>query len=130
MNPTFLIVDDDEDDHLFFTEALLEVNAKAILLHAANGLQAIRILQNGTQNPQFIFSDLNMPLMNGIEFLIMIKKEKLFSEIPIYILTTSINTDARQEALAAGAAGFFSKPPRIEDLKKILKTVLQETYDI
>src|SRR5687768_6390355 len=89
-----LMVDDDKHDQELFAEMLNEADSSAILSIAMNGQQALEVLRNAPVLPDLIFLDLNMPIMNGFEFLEHIKSKeqyKAFKRIPIIVFTTTNN---------------------------------------
>lgn len=124
MKQTILLVEDDQDDVDMFQEALMEISPNSNLLLAENGIAGIETLKSVVSIPDFIFLDINMPFMNGLEFLKIIKEHQTFFTIPAFMLTTSNENDVKEKALESGAAGFFSKPSRYEDLKEILSSVI------
>lgn len=121
-----LLVDDDEDDRLFFTDAVKEINQALICEEANNGLEAILHLVTKPPIPDIIFLDLNMPKMNGHEFLIYIKKENKYKHIPIVIYTTSKIQEEIDRTLKMGATYFFSKPTDYLKLKTELQKILTQ----
>ena len=124
MKPIILLVEDDEDDILFFKDVLLEMIPKSEFLYSHNGLDAIKKLNlMKPVKPNFIFVDLNMPIMNGFEFLKEIKKVSSFKDIPTYVLSTSNDSQAKEQSLNAGAEEFLTKPVKPEDLKTLISRV-------
>src|SRR5436305_15159844 len=103
---TLLIIDDDPDDIQFFCEAVAEINEAFHCFSAANGEEALQLLKAAIVEPDFIFLDLNMPRMNGMQLLARLKKDHLFSKIPVTIYSTSkIKTDV-EDSLRLGAVAF------------------------
>ncbi len=90
MNKLFLI-DDDLDDQFFFKEVIESINQTLHCDTATNGKIALDKLKVSASLPDIIFLDLNMPVINGFDFLIQIKKENALSKIPVCIFTTSNN---------------------------------------
>ena len=91
MNATtekILLIDDDEDDQLFFQEVVLELNPVISCEVAEDGLLGLDLLKTGFI-PDLIFLDLNMPSMNGFDFLQHFRKESHWQKIPVVIFTTS-----------------------------------------
>jgi CheY-like chemotaxis protein len=71
-----------------------------------------------------IFLDLNMPMMNGKEFLQELKKTESFGQIPVIIYTTSSRPEDREQSLQLGASDFLVKPNNYRSLCEQLKSIL------
>ena len=85
-----LLVEDDIVDAMTVTRALKELNVQNELVHTTDGKKALEYLRTpGNAQPCVIFLDLNMPEMNGIEFLQIIKAKGILKEIPVVILAAS-----------------------------------------
>jgi CheY-like chemotaxis protein len=119
-----LLIDDDDDDQLIFKDALKEIDFTCDCLFANNGLEALAILANEHEIPAIIFLDLNMPLMNGVEFLIHVKKEKSLANIPVVIFSTSNNPADKEQMLSLGAKLFITKTSNFKLLKDKLADLL------
>jgi len=91
------------------------------VLEAENGKLALDILP--TQPIDAIILDINMPVMNGIEFLQAIKKLPVFTKIPIIVLTTQGEDALKDQALSLGAKAFMIKPFQKDDLLATLKKI-------
>jgi len=89
---------------------------------AANGLQALEILSRNWVD--IIISDINMPEMNGVELLRELKKDNLFQQIPVIIVSTEGNRERIAETELLGARGFLRKPFVPEELRSELHRVL------
>jgi two-component system, chemotaxis family, chemotaxis protein CheY len=89
---------------------------------AQNGREALEILAGNWVD--IILSDINMPEMNGIEFLKALRSDQLFSEIPLIFVSTEGNAERIKEATLLGAKGFLKKPFVPEELRKLLYEVL------
>lgn len=118
-----LLIDDDVDDQLYFRDAVTEINPLIQFRIANNGREALKQLEISPP-PDLIFLDLNMPIMNGYEFLSSVKKSDLFSDIPVVILTTSKNHLDIEQSKKMGASLFFTKPSNFGALVSKLKAVL------
>ena len=127
MNKIFLI-DDDEDDQLLFKQAIESINPMLQYDTAINGKIALDKLKSSTSLPDIIFLDLNMPVMNGLEFLIQIKKEDALSQIPVGIFTTSDVLRDRELTKEFGAQFFLTKPNDFQVLRKKLEQVLSADF--
>lgn len=121
-NKIILLVDDDPDDQLIFADALSEIGENVECATANNGQEALRYLERMPE-PILIFLDLNMPVMNGFEFLTRIKEGE-HSQIPIVIYTTSDHPRDKRETLARGANMFFTKTADFKVLKVKLHEIL------
>jgi CheY-like chemotaxis protein len=116
-----LIIDDDPDDVEFFTEAVEKVQRGATCYTKTNGQEGMTFLLNPRNPlPDFIFLDLNMPLMNGKQCLREIRRSKRLRNIPVIIYTTSRQKSDEEETKKLGADEFFTKPSRFEDLCSML----------
>ena len=121
----FFIVDDDPDDQELFIEALKGIDERCEWVSTFNGEDAIEKLKNMNRLPDFIFLDLNMPRMNGKQFLAYIKNSGRFRDIPVIIYSTSSDERDRQETAQLGAIYFLQKPSRFDHLSKELKKILE-----
>lgn len=119
-----LLVDDDIDDQELFEEAMSIVDSAATCHFASDGEEGLRILQNGSLQCDLIFLDLNMPKMNGKQFLAEIKKDSACRNIPVVIFSTSQREKDGFETAAMGAADFLTKPSSFGELCKQLEIVL------
>ena len=104
-----MIVDDDADDRSFFVEALRQVNPLTKSIEAENGREALTKLQKLEQLPDYIFLDLNMPLMNGAELMAQLAANPLLRSIPVIVYTTSISPDDAKVTRELGARFYLPK---------------------
>jgi CheY-like chemotaxis protein len=117
-NPCLLLIEDDQDDQLFFSFALKSAAPDYIFHIADNGLKGIEMLQKMNPQPRLIFLDLNMPVVDGFTCLSKIKGNKDTSNIPVYIFSTSNHPKDIQQAKQLGATGYFQKP---NDMAKLIE---------
>ena len=118
-----LLVDDDIDDQQIFAEALETVDPSIKLLVASNGLEALHKLNTpDAVQPDMIFLDLNMPMMNGKEFLQELKKTNGY--IPVIIYTTSSRPEDRDQSMGLGATNFLVKPNNYRSLCDQLREII------
>jgi CheY-like chemotaxis protein len=127
-----VIADDDLDDQFLIKTAIKEACIEVASINCVyNGLQLLDLLLSreaykGIQvETDLIFLDINMPLMDGIAVLSELRKANLIPKYPVYVLSTSRNNEDVKKALAAGAKGFYNKPPSFEELKAIVKEVCE-----
>jgi CheY-like chemotaxis protein len=120
---SILQIDDDDDDCEFFHQALSSISeADYTSLH--NPIEALHQLTAREINPDIIFLDINMPLMNGIEFLFEIKKRDIIKNIPVIIFSTSQTIQEKEIAQTLGAEDFLTKPVSFNELKNLLSQVI------
>ncbi len=109
-NP-IMLVDDDYIDRMTVIRALKDSKIKSQPLFAGNGQEALDLLnKEETEKPSLILLDLNMPVMDGLEFLQIIKADDKFKDIPVVVLTTSNLDNDRTKAYQNKIAGYFVKP--------------------
>jgi len=118
---SILLIEDDEIESIKFTRVLSAMDTKHTVTIAKNGEEALHIMQEENTIPDVIFLDLNMPKMNGIEFLKIIKSDDTLKYIPAMLLTTSNNRKDILACYTIGIAGYILKPLRYEDYKEKIK---------
>ena len=124
--PVFLLAEDDEDDQLFFKEALSSIHSGIICIVANNGKEALRLLQQDIfTKPDFIFLDLNMPVMDGLACLESLKKDDLLKDIPVIIYSTTITELLLAQARKLGVYITIKKPDNLDYLKDFLRRLLE-----
>ncbi|WP_439129515.1 response regulator [Polaribacter sp.] len=94
------------------------------LQEAKNGEEALEILKDKSKLPDIILLDLNMPKISGIEFLSIIKENKVLRNIPVIILTTSDNQKDLIECFKIGVSGYILKPLKYDDYVAKIEKVL------
>lgn len=121
MNPiNIFIADDDEDDRELFMDALSELPIETSVKQFENGVDLMAELYSGNPNPDTIFLDLRMPLMDGFECLTDIRSIPELSEIQIIIYSTSFNQNEVDQLKEAGANLYIKKPNSYNQLKTVL----------
>lgn len=118
-----LLIDDDADDQDIFIMATESLDILIEVQTAINGVEGLEKL-NTPVLPDYIFLDLNMPRMNGKEFLKEIKRLPVLKEIPVFIYTTSSAEHDKEQTLALGAFDFITKPSSITILANTLNKLL------
>jgi CheY-like chemotaxis protein len=118
-----LAVDDDPEDFEFFFDAVKEIDKSIIVLKATNGEEALHILENHMLMPDYIFLDINMPLMDGRACLTEIKKNTKLRDIPVIMYSTTNNVTEISNYKLMGAR-FLVKPPKFSNLVKSLAIIL------
>lgn len=106
MAKKILLVDDSASVRQVASIALRQAGYET--LEAANGKEGLAMLNSGKLN--LIISDVNMPIMNGIEFLKAVKKHPMGKFTPVIMLTTEAGSDMKQQGRDAGAKAWVVKP--------------------
>ncbi len=120
-----LLVEDDNVDAMTVKRAMRDLRVKHSIVHSVNGEEAMNYLTNpSTEKPFVILLDLNMPKMNGIEFLKAIKAHPELKTIPIVVLTTSKEKRDILESFELGAAGYMVKPVDYSKFVEILSKIM------
>ncbi|MCW3126539.1 MAG: transcriptional regulator [Bacteroidetes bacterium] len=124
-----LLVDDDFDDHLFFKFSLSEVTGNFDLKSIRDGQAALDYFNDATKPvPDYIFLDINMPVVNGFTCLQKMRKLPHMKDVATIIWTTSSREEDREEARRLGATAFFTKPVGVEMLTTSLKFILGQSH--
>ena len=122
---TILLADDDEDDCMFFRDALNELSLPVSLKIVANGADLMNFLENNPVDlPRVLFLDLNMPRKTGIECLSEIKRSEKLKELPVIIYSTSLNPDVMDLLYNKGAQHYIRKPVDFEHLKSVINKAI------
>ncbi|MBC9934013.1 response regulator [Chitinophaga qingshengii] len=121
-----LLIDDDIDDRMIFGDVLKELVPDIIYNEAINGEDALAQLESGLV-PDLIFLDLNMPRIDGKQFLAEIRQIAHLRHIPVIIYTTSSHESDKKETRALGASYFITKPNSLHELNQLLKGILEHT---
>ena len=119
-----LLVEDDRVDALTVKRAFKEIEVNNRLDFAENGEDALEFLKDSAnENPCLILLDLNMPRMNGIEFLEVVKNDDNIKRIPVVVLTTSRDENDRMDSFNLGIAGYMIKPVDYRQFVDVVKTI-------
>lgn len=121
MSKTVLIVDDFEGIRKMVEISLK--NAGYQVLSAINGKDALKYLENNQIN--LVVTDLIMPELDGIGLTREIRKHPLHKFIPILLLTTESQARRKQEAKAAGATAWITKPFIIDNFLSVIKKLIR-----
>lgn len=111
-----LLIDDDEDDQEIFLIALQQASPSVSFYAESKAGEALQKLVNGYLIPDAIFLDLNMPIMNGQQFLVEIKNNSKLKDIPVIIFSTSSNAATISLMKELGAIEYITKPPTLDEL--------------
>jgi CheY-like chemotaxis protein len=125
-----LLVEDDRLDSMALSRALKELGVSNELMHARDGEEALMLLTDKRHEmPCLILLDLNMPRMNGLEFLEAIRSEDTLKRIPVVMVSTS---EARQDlarSLELGAVAYVVKCPDYSEFRESMRVVKDYVTD-
>jgi CheY-like chemotaxis protein len=126
---TILLVDDDPDCRMFIRDAITESKVTNSIFEVCNGKDALEFLRRqgdwaDAPRPGLIYMDIEMPGMNGIEALKLVKADETLKNIPV-VMMTGVSDEAQMKIAAeAGANSYTIKPANAE---QFLRTVLAST---
>jgi len=123
-----LIVDDEEDVEMLFKQKFRKEIKKELLelVFAFSGEEALeKLAESDPPSVMYIFSDINMPGMTGLELLDQVKE--LYPQINISMISAYGDTENYEKAIASGAKEFFTKPIDFKALKEEIQEILDPT---
>jgi len=121
---SILLVEDDEVDVMNVKRAFSKNNIKNPLFVAGNGVEALEMLNNTlVPLPRIIILDINMPKMNGIEFLKLLRKDEKLKSISVFVMTTSNEESDKINAYHLNVAGYILKPLSFEKFVSSVATL-------
>ena len=119
-----LLVEDDSVDVMTVKRAFRDIAVKSELVPTGDGEEALAYLRDdGNTKPSVILLDLNMPKMNGTEFLKIIKADDGLKKIPVIVLTTSNSEQDIAKSFELGAAGYMVKSVDYKRFMEVIKTI-------
>jgi len=126
-----LIIDDDQDDQEIFLMCLRKIDKDIECTTANNGVEAIALLMSdGGYTPDYIFIDLNMPKMNGIDCLKLIKNIGRLEYSRIFMYSTTSEKSVLAQTMHLGANDFIIKPSKTAELKEKLSKIFEIVSEI
>ena len=120
-----LLVEDDEVDVLNVRRSFDKNKITNPLYVAFNGIQGLEMLRTGEvpKNRRLVLLDLNMPRMNGIEFLRELRKDSELRSIPVVVLTTSASQDDIARAYSSHANCYITKPVDLDQFLRVVQSI-------
>ena len=120
-----LLVEDDSVDAMTVKRAMRDLKVDHSVIHVVNGEEAMKYLTSpDTEKPFVVLLDLNMPKMNGIEFLKVMKTYPELKTIPVIVLTTSKEQRDILGSFEFGASGYMVKPVDYSNFVEILSKIV------
>lgn len=125
-----LLVEDDHDDILLIKKAFNSILDNFQITVAENGLEGLQLLSSNTDKLDFdlVILDINMPVMNGFEFLEKIRAEPVTTKIPVVVLTTTNNRAELDKAYALGANTVIQKDKFFELAPEVAQVLIDYWY--
>ena len=126
MNPDqpVLLVEDDTIDAMTVRRSLRELESPNPLHHVTDGEAALAFLRDpANPRPGLILLDINMPRMNGIEFLTHAKEDPALCSIPVVVLTTSREDTDRFNSFSKNVAGYMVKPVDYAQFVEVMRKI-------
>ena len=120
-----LLIEDDAIEVMKLERAISKLGVAHQLIKARDGEEALNLLQAGGSLPDVVFLDLNMPKINGIDFLKILKADDRLRFLPTVILTTSANRKDILECYKIGVAGYLIKPLKYDEYVNKIKIALE-----
>lgn len=131
MTKNILLIDDDPDDAMFFSQALTELSFPTNFRYVGNGIETVpELLKKDGYNPDIIFLDINMPMTNGWECLQELNGMPNLHSIPIIMYST---TDVEYLGMVpsdVGAAAFMRKASTFTEMKSGLSSVISAFFPL
>ncbi len=118
---SFLVVEDSPTMRQLITFALKRIPGSKIV-EASDGIDALKKLS--TQQFDVILTDINMPIMDGLKLVSMVRNDPVHKAIPIVIITTEGAEEDRKRGLALGANAYIAKPIQTADLLNVVNQIL------
>ena len=118
---TFLVVEDSPTMRQLISFALKRIPGSTIV-EASDGIDALKKLSN--QKFDVILTDINMPIMDGLKLVSMVRNDPTHKDIPIIIITTEGAEEDRKRGLALGANAYIAKPIQTQDLLNVMNEIL------
>lgn len=124
-NPKVIyLVDDDQDDRFFIREALQDAGAPAEIIEVENGFDLLTLTKQITDpEATVIIIDMNMPKMNGLETVAIIRADNRLAATPIVMLSTSSNPALIQTAYLSGVTRFVTKPSTFDEFAQLAREI-------
>lgn len=126
-----LNVDDDAEDREIFVDAVKEISPSIICLTASSGIEAQSLWDSNPDFPNLdmIFLDINMPKMDGMALLEVIKHDNRFEDVPVYMLSTTSNEREISNIVALGAT-YIAKQSKFSDIVANLSSIIYPVKEL
>ncbi len=120
-----VLVEDDDVDVMNVQRAFEKANIRAPVFRAADGVEALELLRSPSMPSErrLVLLDLNLPRMNGIEFLRELRSDEMLRKTPVVVLTTSNDERDKLEAFEMNVAGYMLKPVKFGSFVDLMSSL-------
>ncbi|RMG73469.1 MAG: response regulator [Nitrospirae bacterium] len=122
--PNILVVEDSPTMRQLISFAMRRIE-KAKVIEATDGVDALKKLSENEVD--IILADINMPVMDGLKLVSLVRSNPSYKDIPVIIITTEGAEEDRKKAMAIGANAYLPKPIQTQELIRLVKKYLQES---
>jgi len=119
--PNILIVEDSPTMRQLITFAMKRI-ANAKIIEATDGVDALKKLSS--EPVDLILADINMPIMDGLKLVSLVRNNPSYKDIPVIIITTEGAKEDRERAMAIGANAYLAKPIQTQELIKMVNSFI------
>jgi two-component system chemotaxis response regulator CheY len=119
--PTILVVEDSPTMRQLISFAMKRI-ADSKIIEAVDGVDALKKLS--TERIDLILADINMPVMDGLKLVSLVRGNPLFKHIPVIIITTEGAEEDKKRAMAIGANAYLPKPIQTQELIRLVNGIL------
>ena len=121
------VVDDDQDDRFFLTDAIKTVIRPVDIIELTDGMEFIQAIKEDAieSHSIVVLLDMNMPKMNGLEVLEVLQFDQKTKDIPVMMVSTSQNETLITEAYRLGVRRYFTKPFNMADYQKMVQQIME-----
>ncbi|MEO7307472.1 MAG: response regulator [Ferruginibacter sp.] len=126
-NGPIIVIEDDMDDQEIFSQVFKALNYENEIIFLNDGQEALTFLTENKIEPFIVFSDINMPKLNGIQLRMQIHENEdiRLKTIPYLFFTTSASKEDIVTAYSKSIQGFFIKPSSFQELKSMVKIIVE-----
>jgi two-component system chemotaxis response regulator CheY len=119
--PSILVVEDSPTMRQLITFAMKRISG-AKVIEATDGVDALKKLSS--EKVDLILADINMPVMDGLKLVSLVKNNQSYKDIPVIIITTEGAKEDKERAMAIGANAYLPKPIQTQELIKLVNSFL------
>jgi two-component system chemotaxis response regulator CheY len=119
--PSILVVEDSPTMRQLITFAMKRI-ANTKVIEATDGVDALKKLSS--EKVDLILADINMPVMDGLKLVSLVRNNQSYKDIPVIIITTEGAKEDKERAMAIGANAYLAKPIQTQELIKLVNSFI------